>query len=112
MHVCICKHATLAPLIQGYFCDGTRQNTVSQNDASQNGVLEPFSSGINITNTLSSNFGSLHALELVFFTKIALVIITHIYKFVCKWDNMEKETAVKDQRSIKTVSEKSSLPSV
>jgi hypothetical protein len=40
---------------QGYFCDGTRQNAVLellfQKDARQNGILEPFVPGIDITNT-------------------------------------------------------------
>jgi hypothetical protein len=42
--------------IQGYFCDGTRWNAVlavvSQKDASQNSVLEHFSPGTGITDTL------------------------------------------------------------
>jgi hypothetical protein len=55
-------------LKQGYFCDGTRRNAVpkvlSQKHASRNGVPEPFSPGISITNTttpLRPNFGPLFA---------------------------------------------------
>jgi hypothetical protein len=59
-------------LKQGYFCDGTRLNAVlevlSRKNASQNGILDPFFSGIDINNTtpLQLNYGLLFAFWILF----------------------------------------------
>jgi hypothetical protein len=65
--------------IQGYFCDGTCQNAISEvlskKDASQNGIPEPFFPGIDIINTSPSPIKfwvTLYIPKPIFFRKIAV----------------------------------------